>query len=137
MLQAVTMGACRRTGERMEAVAPPAAGSLGSRRKFRRDWSLLCSAVRLMPAVEGLPRRIRHLAMRPPGVEPVVDDEARKISQCNVGRGNRRSISRRPRQQFAGCFHGGFYNERNLVQFYEFPPPRQDLLMGVDLHRAN
>ena len=94
-------------------------------------------AVCLIPAVEGLLGRVRQLAMLPPGVKAVVDDEARQMGERKIGRGDRSTISGRPREHFAGRLHRGFLDERNLVLLHQLAPPGIDLLMDVDLDRAN
>jgi len=40
--------------------------------------------VRVIPAVEGLFRRVRHLAVLPPGVQAVVDDEPRQMRERRI-----------------------------------------------------
>src|SRR5437773_973665 len=104
-----------RTMERREASAPPAAGSPGSMRGCRRGCSSLASAVRLMPAMECLLGRMRHLAMLSPGVEAVVDDETRQMGERGIGHGDRGAISGRSREQLPGRLHGGFLDEWHLV----------------------
>src|SRR6266849_5299873 len=119
----------RRTMGQGEATGPTAAGSPGPMREFRRGWSSLHSPVRVVPAVEGLFRRVRHVAVPAPGIEAVVDDEARQMSERHIGR--------RPRQQLAGSLHRGFFGKWHLVLLHQLAPPRVDLLVYVDLHRAD
>ncbi len=80
---------------------------------------------------------MRHLAMFPPGVEAVVDDEARQKGERDIGRGDGRAVGGRPRKQLAGRLHGGFLDERDLVPLHELTPPSVDLLVNVNLHRTD
>src|SRR5580704_8098954 len=132
-----TAAAWRRTKELLGAAGPPAAGWRGSMRKSRRGCSPLVSAIRAMPAMERLLGRMRDLAMFTPGVEAVVDDEARQVGERDVGRRDRSTIGRRAREQLAGRLHRGFLGERDLVSLHEFTPPGVDLLVNVDLHRTD
>src|SRR5271165_2421734 len=119
--------------EQPAAAAPPAGGWRGSMRKSRRGCSLLNSAIRLvsaigaMPAVECLPGRMGVLASFPPGVEPVVENEARKVGEREIGRGDGGAIGGGPRQQLASRLHRGFLDERDLVPLHELAPPGVDL----------
>src|SRR5271165_785677 len=102
----------RRTMEQSAPAAPAAAGSRGWMREYRRGCSSLVSAIGAMPAMECLLGRMRDLAMFPPGVQAVVDDEARQMGERDIGCGDGGAIGGRPRQQFAGRLHRGFLYER-------------------------
>src|SRR6516164_7104683 len=125
------------TMEPREAVGPLAAGFSGSTPRRRRGCSLFPSAIGLIPAVKRLLGRVRHVSMSAPGVEAVVDNEARQVSQRDIGGGDRRAIGGWPRQQFAGNLHFGPLGQRSLMPLDEHPSPRIDLLVDVDLHRTN
>src|ERR1700722_12935325 len=127
----------RRTAARPEAVGSLAAGSPGSTPECRRGGSLRASAVRKVPAMKCLLGRLRNFAMFAPGVEAVVDDEARQVRQRRVSRGDGGSIGGRMRQQFAGRLHGRLFDEGNLVALHELLAPGVDLLVDVDLDRAD
>jgi len=87
--------------------------------------------------VERLLGRMRHFAMRSPGIETVVDDEARKMGERRVGGADCSAISGRPRQQLACGLHRGSFGERRFVPLDQHPPPGIDLLVNVDLDRAD
>src|SRR5258706_14478742 len=128
---------CRQTAE-LEAAADPLAASLpGSRPGSRHGCSWLSSAVRLIPAMEGLLGRMRHLAMFSPRVEAVVDDKTRQMDEREIGCDDRGAISSRPRKQLTGRLHRRFLHERDFVLLHELPPPGIDLLVDIDLHRAD
>src|SRR4029077_4350870 len=80
---------------------------------------------------------MRHLPMLPPGVEAVVDDETRKMREREIGRGDRGAISHRPRKHLAGGLHRRLLYERDFVPLHELAPPGVDLLVDVDLDRAD
>src|SRR3954452_17171103 len=121
----------------MAAAGPGVANWLGSKPGCRRGCSWFRSSIRLIPAVESLLDRVRHFAVLSPGVEAVVDDEARQMGERRFGRGDRGAVGRGPGQHSAGGLHGGLFDQRHLVLIYENPPPRIDLLVDVDLHRAD
>src|SRR5258706_6846272 len=98
---------------------------------------IISSAVCLMPGVEGLLRRMRILAVLTPRVETVVEDDARQMGQRGIGRRHRGTIRGGMREHLAGHFHRGFLNERDFVLFHELTPPGVDLLVDVDLDRAD
>src|SRR6516165_12312595 len=128
---------CRRTMEPREAAGPHGAGSLGPRPGYHRGYSLLPSAICLIPSVEGLLWRVRHLAVPAPGIEAVVDHPPRQMGERHIGGGDRGAIGGGPRQQFAGRLHLDPLSQRRLVALDEHPPPRIDLLVNVDLDRAD
>src|ERR1700719_3010928 len=123
----------RRKMEQWAAAAPPSAGLRGSMRKSRRGCSSLISAVRLITAVKCLLGRMRHLAMFSPGIEAVVDHEARQMGERKIGGGDGSTVSGWPREHFAGRLHRGFLDERDLVPLHQLAPPGVDLLVGVYL----
>src|SRR5208283_4127358 len=90
-----------------------------------------------MPAMEGLLRRMRHLAMLSPGIEAVVNNKARQMGERVIGGGNRRTVSGRVREQLAGHLHRRFLHKWGLVLLHELSAPGIDLLVDVDLHRAD
>src|SRR6267143_5762421 len=137
MLREAMPAGHRQTAEPQEAVARAAADSGGSRSECPRGCSWRSSTIGLVPAVERLCGRMRHLAMLAPGVEPVVDDKPRKMRERCVGDGNRRAIGGRARQQLARGLHRGLLGQRHLMALYELAPPGIDLLMDVDLHRTD
>src|SRR6202040_2655595 len=102
-----------------------------------RGRSLLRSPVRLVPAVKGLFGRVRYLAVLPPCVQAVVDDESRQMGERRIGGGDRRAIGGGLRQQRAGGLHHRLFGERHLIPLHEYAPPRIDLLVDVNLHRAD
>src|SRR5712675_2159256 len=81
--------------------------------------------------------RMRHLAVLPPGVEAVVDDEARQMGERRIGGGDRGPVGSGLGQQHTGGLHGGLFGERHLMLLHENTPPGIDLLVNVDLHRAD
>src|SRR5258706_12142728 len=87
--------------------------------------------------VESLFGRMRHLAVLPPGVEAVVDDEARQMGERRIGCGDRGAVGSGLGQQHPGGFHCGLFGERHLMLLHENAPPRIDLLVDVDLYRAD
>src|SRR5271170_7219848 len=93
---------CRRTWGHREAADPLAAVLPGPRPGCRRGCSWFPSAIGLIPAMEALFGRVRNFAVPAPGVEAVVDDEARQMSQREIGGGDRGAVGGGPRQQFAG-----------------------------------
>src|SRR5258707_5649748 len=127
----------RRRAAREAAAGPRVADWLGSRPGYRRGYSSPRSPVRVIPAVESLFGRMRHLAVLPPGVEAVVDDEARQMGERRIGRGDRSAIGSGPGQQRPGGLHGGLFGDRHLMLLHENAPPRINLLVDVDLHRAD
>src|SRR5215469_1790942 len=137
MRQAAMPAGCRRRAERREADGPAAAGFCGWMPGYRRGCSLFASAVRLIPAVEGLLGWMRHLTVSAPGVEAIVDDKPRQMRESHIGGGDRRAIRRRPRQQFTGRLHLDPLGQRRFVPLDEYSSPRIDLLVDVDLNRAD
>src|SRR5689334_20741605 len=97
--------ACHRTGPHAAAAGPPSEGGRGSVIESRRGYSSSVSPVRLMPLMEGLRGRMRHLAVFSPGVETVVDDETRQMSEGGIGGGDGGAIGGGARQQFASGLH--------------------------------
>src|SRR5271166_4901021 len=92
----------RRTAEHPAAADPLAADLPGSTRGYRRGCSWFASAIGLIPAMKGLFGRVRHFPVSAPGIEAVVDDEARQVSQRHVGGSDCGTIGGGPRQQLAG-----------------------------------
>src|SRR3979490_1265417 len=129
-------GRCQKGG-REAAAGRSAADWLGSRPGCRRGYSWLRSPVRVIPAVESLFGRMRHFAVLPPGVEAVVDDEARQMRQRRIGGGDRGAVGSGLRQQHPSGLHCCLFGERHLMLLHENTPPRIDLLVYVDLHRAD
>src|SRR5271154_3576057 len=127
----------RRTAAHQEAAGPDAASSRGWIPEFRRGCSLFASSVGVMPRVERLLGRMRVFAMPSPRVETVVGDEARQMGESKISCRDRGAISGGPRQQFSGRFHRRFLHEWDLVPFHKFPAPGVDLLVDVDLDRAD
>jgi hypothetical protein len=72
-----------------------------------------------------------------PGVQAVVDDEPRQMGEGCIGGGDRGTVGGGPRQQYAGGLHCGLFGERHLMLLHENASPRIDLLVDVDLHRAD
>src|SRR5499427_5374247 len=137
MRQAAMPAGCRRRAERREADGPAAVGFCGWMPGYRRGCSLFASAVRLIPAVEGLLGWMRHLTVSAPGVEAIVDDKPRQMRESHIGGGDRRAIRRRPRQQFTGRLHLDPLGQWRFVPLDEYSSPRIDLLVDIDLDRAD
>src|SRR5215472_7900436 len=137
MRQAAMPARCRQRAERREADSLVAVGFCGWMPGYRRGCSLFASAVRLIPVVEGLCRRVRYLTVPTPGVETVVDDPPRQMRESRIGGGDRRAIRRRPRQQFTGRLHLDPLGQRRFVPLDEYSSPRIDLLVDIDLDRAD
>src|SRR5450755_1202306 len=112
-------------------------GWSGSMRGWRRGCSCLASTILGVPLVEGLSRRMRHLAIFAPGVQAVVDHKARQARQRVVGSLDRRPIHRRTRKQGARGFHGGAFDERRLVLSHQDLAPGVNLLVNIDLYRTD
>src|SRR6516225_5585022 len=126
----------RRTAGHREAAGPLAADFGGSTPGYRRGCSLL-SSIGLIPAVEGLFGRVRHFAVPAPGIEAVVDDPPREMRESHIGGGDRGAVRRRPRQQLTGRLHFHPLGQRGLMPLDKYPPPRIDLLVDIDFHRAD
>src|SRR6516162_11588850 len=129
-------GRCR-TMEQRGAAAPPAAGFSGPTPGSHRGCSFLSSAIGLIPAMEGLLRRVRYLAVSAPGIESIVDDKARQMRQCYIGSGDSGTIGSGTGQQFTGGLHLDPLGQRGLVPLHQHPSPRIDLLVDVDLDRTD
>ena len=87
--------------------------------------------------MEGLFGGMRRLEVLPPCVEAVADDEPRQMGERRIGGGDRRAIGGGLRQQRAGGLHCRLFGERHLMPLHEHAPPRIDLLVDVDLDRAD
>jgi len=68
---------------------------------------------------------MRHFGL-PPGIEAVVDDEARQVRERYIGRDDDGAVGGWPRQQLAGGLHRRLLDERDLVPLHQFPPPSAD-----------
>jgi hypothetical protein len=95
---------------------------------------LLCVDV---PAAEGLLRRVGNFALAAPRIEPIVDGETRQMLDRQAGRRDRRAVQLRVGQHLAGDAHHFFFHERKLVAFGDDLSPFVDLLVNVDLDRAD
>src|SRR6516164_4099645 len=93
---------CRRTRGQRGAADPLAVGFCEPRPGYRRGCSLLPYSVGLIPAMESLLRRVRHLAVLAPGIEAVVNDPPRQMRHRDIGAGDGGAIGGGTRQQFAG-----------------------------------
>src|SRR5262249_29759618 len=92
-----------------------------------------CSPIALVPVMDGLRRRLRHIAMPAPRIQAVVDNEFRQKRQSLVCGAHGSAIGGRARQQLPGCFHDRALREGNLMTLDELAAPRIDLFMNVDL----
>src|SRR5215467_8329031 len=137
MRQAAMPAGCRRRAERREAGGPVAVGFCGWMPGYRRGCSLLFSAISLIPAMKSLLGWVRHLTVSAPGVEAIVDDKTRQMRESHISGANRRAVRRRARQQFTGCLHLDPFGQWRFVLLDEYPSPRIDLLVDIDLDRAD
>src|SRR5450631_4436857 len=126
-----------RTSAPQEAAAPLSDGSHGSKRGWRRGYSSLASAVFDEPLMKSLCRRVRHLAIFTPGVQTVVDREARETRQRIVCPLHRRAIDRWTSQNGACGFHCGALDERRFMFANQNFAPGVNLLVNIDLHRTD
>src|ERR1700751_5974400 len=80
---------------------------------------------------------MRSFTMLSPGVQAVVDDEARQVFERGIGGSDRCAVYRRSREHLAGRLHGGLLYEWHLVLLHDLTTPGVDLLVDVDLHRTD
>src|SRR5271166_1840341 len=125
-----------RTAESPAGAAPAPAGSRARRRGWRPGCSLAPPVLEI-PAAEALFRRFRHLALPSPRIEPVVDGEARQALDGEPRRRYRRAIKPRVAQHLADEADGFFLDQRQLIALGHDLPPFVDLIVDVDLHRAD
>src|ERR1700692_734430 len=59
------------------------------------------------------------------------------MGERRIGGGDRGAVGGGLRQQYPGGLHCCLFGERHLMLLHENTPPRIDLLVDVDLHRAD
>src|SRR6516164_4267454 len=94
-------------------------------------------AVASVPLVEGLLRRFGHVAVAPPGVEPVIDGEVRQDPQRGAAGLGGRPEGAGVAEQSAGQLHGCLLGGGEPAGIVHDLAPGIDLLVDVDLHRAD
>src|SRR5208282_2493620 len=90
-----------------------------------------------IPAAEALFWRLRHLALPSPRIEPVVDGEARQVLDGQSRRRNSRAIKPGIAQHFADDADGLLLDQRQLIALGHDLAPFVDLIVDVDLYRAD
>src|SRR6516164_985355 len=93
--------------------------------------------VRDVPAAKTLPWRVRNLALAAPGIEPVIDRKAGQMLDGKTGRRDGGAVKLRIRQHPAGNAHHLAFYERKLIALRDDLPPFIDLLVNIDLDRAD
>src|SRR5262249_43104977 len=134
----IAQGATRvfRTAVSPEAGEPAWAGSRAPLQASCRGSSR-APPVLDIPAAEGLLRRLRNLALAAPRVKPIVDGEAREMLDREASRRDGRAIKPRVGQHLACDAHHFFFHKWKLVAFGDDLPPFVDLLVNIDLDRAD
>src|SRR6478609_5518947 len=115
-------------------------GPCGCAPAFHRGCSSLgplLEAILQVPLPERELRSLRYLALPTPGVQPVVQHEPGQVFKARARGTHSRAIQLRAGQQLARDLHRLLLDHRKLVALADHLPPLVDLLVDVDLDRAD
>src|ERR1022692_255412 len=128
-----------RTEARTEEAAAPV-DSAGPEPGSRLGCSFALSRFRAIlevPLPESRCRCLRNLALAPPGVQGVVEHEARQMLYARAERLDRRPVELRAAEHFARNLHRFLLHERQLMALGDDLAPFIDLFVNVDPYRTD
>lgn len=87
--------------------------------------------------MESLLYRMRQFTVFTPGIQGVVYGEAREGVQCCLGGARRNTVELRATEHLVSNSHRFLLHKLNLMLLFHHFTPGVDLVVNVDLHRAD